>query len=174
MLALGGVMRTGRPGEAIVSVQLVRSLVPGVVKSPLLSQADLLLLPGTRGEGGSVTMEAAPDGISPMARAISTRRDAILAGVTMTRGPSKLRWAGLCRRGAQRELGPLAPAFRAYTPTTAESRFRPCGSKSPGRSAPGRLPGRTIELALLCFCIALPAPRAASLPRPLGIRPGLL
>ncbi|MHB1500472.1 MAG: glycosyltransferase family 4 protein [Candidatus Dormibacteria bacterium] len=60
----------------------VHGFVPEVVKTSLLSQADLLLLPGTREGWGIVAMEAASYGVPVVAYDIPGLRDAVLDGVT--------------------------------------------------------------------------------------------
>jgi len=60
----------------------VHGFVPEVVKTSLLSQADLLLLPGTREGWGLVAMEAASYGVPVVAYDIPGLRDAVLDGVT--------------------------------------------------------------------------------------------
>lgn len=60
----------------------VHGFVPEVVKTSLLSRADLLLLPGTREGWGIVAMEAASYGVPVVAYDIPGLRDAVLDGVT--------------------------------------------------------------------------------------------
>ena len=60
----------------------VHGFVPEVVKTSLLSQAHLMLLPGTREGWGMVAMEAAAAGIPVVGYRIPGLRDAILDGVT--------------------------------------------------------------------------------------------
>jgi len=60
----------------------VHGFVLEVVKMSLLSQADLLLLPGTREGWGIVAMEAASYGVPVVAYDIPGLRDAVLDGVT--------------------------------------------------------------------------------------------
>ena len=60
----------------------VCGFVPEAVKTSLLSQADLLLLPGTREGWGIVAMEAASYGVPVVAYDIPGLRDAVVDGVT--------------------------------------------------------------------------------------------
>ena len=60
----------------------LHGFVPEVVKTALLSRADLLLLPGTREGWGIVAMEAASYGVPVVAYDIPGLRDAVLDGVT--------------------------------------------------------------------------------------------
>ena len=60
----------------------VHGFVPEAVKTSLLSQADLMLLPGTREGWGIVAMEAASYGVPVVAYDIPGLRDAVLDGVT--------------------------------------------------------------------------------------------
>ncbi|HVD04248.1 MAG TPA: glycosyltransferase family 4 protein [Candidatus Dormibacteraeota bacterium] len=60
----------------------VQGFVDETVKAALLSEADLLLLPGTREGWGIVAMEAASYGVPVVAYDIPGLRDAVLDGVT--------------------------------------------------------------------------------------------
>ncbi len=60
----------------------VHGFVPEAVKSSLLSQADLMLLPGTREGWGIVAMEAASYGVPVVAYDIPGLRDAVVDGAT--------------------------------------------------------------------------------------------
>ena len=60
----------------------VHGFVPEAVKKSLLSQSDLLLLPGTREGWGIVAMEAASYGVPVVAYDIPGLRDAVVDGVT--------------------------------------------------------------------------------------------
>lgn len=77
----GGYLETHIRGEHHSGVT-VHGFVPEVVKTSVLSQSDLLLLPGTREGWGIVALEAAAYGVPAVAYDIPGLRDAVLDGVT--------------------------------------------------------------------------------------------
>lgn len=77
----GGYLESPIPVRHLSGVTF-HGFVPEVVKTTMLSQADLLLLPGTREGWGIVAMEAASYGVPVVAYDIAGLRDAVLDGVT--------------------------------------------------------------------------------------------
>ncbi|MHB1498926.1 MAG: glycosyltransferase family 4 protein [Acidimicrobiales bacterium] len=77
----GGYLETPIRGQHRAGVT-VHGFVSEVVKMSLLSQADLLLLPGTREGWGIVAMEAASYGVPVVAYDIPGLRDAVVDGGT--------------------------------------------------------------------------------------------
>ncbi len=77
----GGYLESPTPARHPSGVTF-HGFVPEVVKTAMLSRADLLLLPGTREGWGIVAMEAASYGVPVVAYDIAGLRDAVLDGVT--------------------------------------------------------------------------------------------